>query len=127
MFIKEVVSFILLVAFMLICVTYIKSIVKLVNKKKVIDRKKKLALEIMKLAKELADEFTKELKKEEGMRRFYKKGAILEGVRISKGERFYLSDVVLTNEGDIYIINNLDKKQIKTLRKNSLGDYRIIG
>jgi len=127
MFIKEVVSFILLVAFMLICVTYIKSIVKLVNKKKVIDRKKKLALEIMKLAKELADEFIKELKKEEDMRRFYKKGAILEGVRISKGERFYLSDIVLTNEGDIYIINNLDKKQIKTLRKNSLGDYRIIG
>jgi len=126
MLFKGILCFIVLFASIAICDIVI-TMIKLVNKKRSINRRKKLALEVMKLAKELADEFIKEIKKEEGMRRFYKKGAILEGVRISKGERFYLSDIVLTNEGDIYILNNLDKRQIKTLRKSSLGDYRIIG
>jgi len=127
MFIKYVLCFLVFITIIIICETFIVKMIKLVNARKAINKKKKLALEIMKLAKELAGEFIKELKKEEDMRRFYKKGAILEGVRISKGERFYLSDIVLTNEGDIYILNNLDKRQIKTLRKSSLGDYRIIG
>ena len=126
MLFKGILCFIVLFASIAICDIVI-TMIKLVNKKRSINRRKKLALEVMKLAKELADEFIKEIKKEEGMRRFYKKGAILEGVRISIGERFYLSDIVLTNEGDIYILNNLDKRQIKTLRKSSLGDYRIIG
>lgn len=57
----------------------------------------------------------------------YKKGIVILGVRRSKGERFYISDIVRTNEGNVYILYNLDKKQIKTIRRSSLSDYKIAG